>query len=121
MQTDNKPLTSILGPKFELPALAAARLQRWAITLSTYNYELELRPTQEHGNADGLLRLPMEHEEPLESISSEASLFNTQQLEVLPILPDPLQRETSRDVIILKVFCCEMEGWPEKVIPELHP
>ena len=91
MQTDNKPLMSILGPKFELPALAAARLQRWAITLSAYNYELELRPTQEHGNADCLSRLPMEHEEPLESISSEASIFNTQQLEVLPILPDPLQ------------------------------
>lgn len=30
--TDHKPLTTILSPKASLPALAAARIQRWAIT-----------------------------------------------------------------------------------------
>ena len=29
--TDHKPLTSILGPKKGVPAVAAARLQRWTI------------------------------------------------------------------------------------------
>ena len=101
---------SILGPKSGLPALTAARLQRWAITQSAYNYELEFRPTQEHGNADCLSRLPMEYEESLESISSEAYLFNIQQLEGLPILPDILQRETSQVAILSKVFRCVMEG-----------
>ena len=76
LQTVNKPLTSILGPKSGLPALAAARLQRWAITLSAYNNELEFRPTQEHSNADCLSRLPMEHEEPLE-LSHRRHLFLT--------------------------------------------
>jgi len=35
--TDHKPLTTILGPKWETPPLAAARLQRWVCTLSTFN------------------------------------------------------------------------------------
>jgi len=39
--TDHKPLTAILGPKKGLPTLAAARLQRWAIFLSAYQYDLE--------------------------------------------------------------------------------
>ena len=37
--TDHKPLTTILSPKEGLPALAAARLQRWAIMLSVYQYD----------------------------------------------------------------------------------
>ena len=36
--TDHKPLMTIFSPKASLPALAAARLQRWTITLSAYNY-----------------------------------------------------------------------------------
>ena len=39
--TDHKPLLAILGPKKGIPSLAAARLQRWAILLSAYNYQLE--------------------------------------------------------------------------------
>ena len=52
--TDHKPLTTILSPKAGLPALAAARLQRWAIMLSAYQYDIEFRPTHKHGNADCL-------------------------------------------------------------------
>ena len=51
--TDYKLLTTIFSPKSSLPALAAARLQRWAITLSTYQYDVEFRPTDKYANADG--------------------------------------------------------------------
>ena len=43
--TDHKPLTVILGPKKGIPSLAAARLQRWAILLSAYDYEINFKPT----------------------------------------------------------------------------
>ena len=52
--TDPKPLTTILGPHQAIPTLAAARLQRWAITLSAYNYVIQFRPTEEHANVDRL-------------------------------------------------------------------
>ena len=57
--TDHKPLTAILGPKKGIPSLAAARLQRWAILLSAYDYEIHFKPTTSHSNADGLSRLPL--------------------------------------------------------------
>ena len=51
-------------------SLAAARLQRWAILLSAYCYDIEFKPTGKHANADGLSRLPLdverEKEEPLD-------------------------------------------------------
>ena len=57
--TDHCPLTTLLGPKQGIPPLAAARMQRWALVLSGYNYSIEFRPTTAHGNADGLSRLPL--------------------------------------------------------------
>ena len=52
--TDHKPLLAILGPKKNIPTLAAARMQRWALLLSAYQYNLEYRSTTAHANADGL-------------------------------------------------------------------
>ena len=36
--TDHKPLISLFGAYAKLPTIVAARLQRWALTLSAYNY-----------------------------------------------------------------------------------
>ena len=46
--TDHKPLVTILGPKKGIPTLAAARLQRWALVLAAYQYDIEFRSTKEH-------------------------------------------------------------------------
>ena len=46
--TDHKPLMAIMGSKKGLPALAAARLQRWAILLMEYEYDLAFWPTGQH-------------------------------------------------------------------------
>ena len=87
--TDHKPLTTILSPKASLPALAAARIQRWAIILSAYCYEIEFRSTQEHSNADGLSRLPLETTNAFEE-SPTASSFNIHQIGTLPVHPEQL-------------------------------
>ena len=57
--TDHKPLLAIFSPRKGIPAMAASRLQRWAIFLSAYTYDIKYKPTKEHGNADILSRLPV--------------------------------------------------------------
>ena len=57
--TDHKPLLALFGPNKAIPALAANRLARWALLLSQYDYDIEYRKTSQHGNADGLSRLPV--------------------------------------------------------------
>ena len=37
-----------------------ARLQKWAIILIAYQYDLEFRSTKAHSNADGFSRLPLQ-------------------------------------------------------------
>ena len=95
--TDHKPLTAIFGPKKGIPSLAAARLQRWAILLSAYHYDIRFKATNEHANADGLSRLPLANNS--QPILSPSSVFNLSQLESLPITSTELhlpQRKIAR-------------------------
>ena len=57
--SDHKPLQYLLGETRGIPAMASARIQRWALMLSAYNYEIRYKPGAEHANADGLSRLPV--------------------------------------------------------------
>ena len=45
-----------------IPSLAAARLQRWAVILSAYQYAIQYKKTSDHSNADGLSQLPLTKE-----------------------------------------------------------
>ena len=57
--TDHQPLTAILSPVKNLPSMTAARLQRYTLLLARYHYDIVYRKTSDHGNADGLSRLPI--------------------------------------------------------------
>lgn len=57
--TDHKPLVTILGPKTAVPKLAAARMQRWAVILQAYNYQVEYRSSAEHANARCLIKFTL--------------------------------------------------------------
>ena len=41
--TEHKPLLGILGPHKPTPILACAHMQRWILTMSTYEYDLFLQ------------------------------------------------------------------------------
>ena len=82
--TDHKPLTTILGPKTGIPSLAVACLQRWALMLSGYKYQIKYKPTKCHGNADALSRLPLRSDKLDDSIST-STIFNIHQIEALPV------------------------------------
>ena len=109
--TDHKPLLSIFGTKKGIPAMAAACLQRWAILLSAYRYEVEFRPTGKHGNADGLSRLPL-NQGHAEGMSLEAGIFQVQQLENLPVTTKHLKSATRNDPFLSKILIFVKEGWP---------
>ena len=111
---------AILGSKKGIPPLAAARLQRWALLLAAYNYQLEFRPTQSHCNADGLSRLPSKSEKPVE-YSSEPSVFNVLQIETLPVTAQSVQQATRKDIILSKVHYYTQKGWPAEIQDSLKP
>ena len=85
---------------------------------SIYNYKIEFRPTKEHGNVDGLSRLPLPeivHSDP------DINLLNVSQIEALPVLADQVQVDTLRDPFLSKVIQHVRDGWPSLVPDELKP
>ena len=118
--TDHKPLTTILGPKKGIPLIAAARLQRWALTLSAYSYDIRFRHTSEHGNADGLSRLPLHHVTATGHYT-EPAIFNLQQLRSLPVTAKKLAMATGTDSVLSRVYRYIIRGWPQEVGASLSP
>ena len=100
--TDHKPLTTILEPKKGIPALSAAWMQRWALLLSAYTYDIHFCPTQAHGNADGLSRLPVREDQ--SCTPDDVMVFNIAQLDALPVCSSELMAVTRTDPQLSKVL-----------------
>ena len=117
--TDHKPLTSIFGPKKGVPPIAAARLQRWALKLSAYSYDIQFRRTDEHANADGLSRLPLHQVSPI-GYTSEPAVFNQQQIDSLPVTAAKLAKATPTDHVLGRVYRYVIGGWPREAVAALN-
>ena len=50
--TDHRPLFKIFGHDQAIPSLAAARMQRWALTLNAYQYTIPYIPGEQNNCAD---------------------------------------------------------------------
>ena len=114
---------SILSPTKGIPALSAARMQRWALLLSAYTYDISYRPTKSHANADALSRLPLEDSQTNNDSCGVHfdSLFNFGQLEALPITAKSIAAATRTDPLLAKVITYVNSGWPNHIPPELKP
>ena len=111
---------AILGSKKGVPSLAAARLQRWAVLLSAYKYDIKFKSTQAHANADGLSRLPLTIDS-TEGQSLEASIFNLAQIDCLPVTATQVQQATRVDPCLSKVMQYARDDWPASVPEALKP
>ncbi|XP_055642054.1 uncharacterized protein K02A2.6-like [Toxorhynchites rutilus septentrionalis] len=65
LQTD-QPLLRIFGSKKGIPIHTANRLQRWALTLLCYDFDIQYVSTTQFGYADILSRLISQHSRPEE-------------------------------------------------------
>ena len=95
--TDHKPLLTIFNLRKGIPTVVASRLQRWAIILSAYTYDIQYKPTNEHGNADMLSRLPAGPDSTFDntqSLNAVVNMIQEEQLEHLPILTTDIQEAT---------------------------
>ena len=94
--------------------MVASRLQRWAILLSAYTYDIEYKPTQEHGNADMLSRLPVGPDTTFDttSLSTVVNMIQDEQLKHSPVVAADVQKATKDDRILTQVTNYMLNGWP---------
>lgn len=92
--TDHKPLQTIFGPKTGIPTIAAARLQRWAVTLAAYRYTLLYKEASKNVEADCLSRMPLTYEC---NETADVEMFYTLRLDTMPLRSSDIARETGLD------------------------
>ncbi|XP_031571846.1 uncharacterized protein K02A2.6-like [Actinia tenebrosa] len=121
LYTDHQPLTSIFHPGRGIPAMTAARLQRYALFLSGFNYTIEYKNTKAHGNADGLSRLPLQEAEDVneDDAIDPVTVLQLTQFEPLPVTTEDVKKETRRDPLLSRVREYTETGWPTQYPPEL--
>lgn len=111
--TDHKPLCKILGETEPVPTLAAARLQRWAFILSSYDYELQHIAGDMNHSADCMSRLP--HGKPLHKTVVHSIDEGS------PVTGARIAAETAKDSVLSRVFGYTKTGrWPTKMPPEIQ-
>lgn len=102
--TDNRPLLTILNPAKGINATTAARLQRYALFLSGFDYDIKYKDTKSHGNCDSLSRLPLPEDKSEINQKDETDLLFTSVLETLPVTSSQIATATKRDPLLSQVF-----------------
>ena len=112
--TDHQPLTLVFGPKRGTPPIAASCLQRWAIQLSAYQYEIRYCSSKQNANADAFSRLPSETKSENQDFEREAEELNKLQVARVSINAKLLCEETAQDAVLSRVMHFTFHGWPDQ-------
>ena len=98
--TDHKPLLGLLRENCSTSAQASARIKRWTLFLSMYEYILIFRGTKAHANADALSRLPLPVEPATIETLPELVLL-TEHLNDSPVTAKDVRSWTRKDLNLL--------------------
>ena len=109
--TDHQPLLALLHEHRPTSAQASARIRRWSLLLSAYEYKITFRKTQEHLNADALSRLPLPQTQ-TESKTPPELVLLMDHLDESPVTARHIQVWTRRDPVLSKVIQFVEQGWP---------
>ena len=91
--TDHKPLLGLLGGHKPTSPQASARIRRWSLYLSMFEYTLKFRNTLAHANADALSRLPLP-EKPTVSQTPPELVLLADHLANSPVTADQIRAAT---------------------------
>lgn len=107
LETDHKPLLTLFGEHKGIPEMASARIKRWAMKLSAFQYQIKYISSKDNACADFLSRSPVpgkgkEQEDQVLSIENDG----------LPVTARVIASETARDPVLAKVKQLTLTGWP---------
>ncbi|XP_018394833.1 PREDICTED: uncharacterized protein K02A2.6-like [Cyphomyrmex costatus] len=122
LHTDHKPLLTIFGSKQGILAYTTSRLQRYALTLLAYDFDIKYVNTGSFGYADVVSRLiakhPRENKETviaaIQEGEEEKQCFAIDAAKLLPVKFADIQEATQRCATLKKVIEFTNTSWPQK-------
>ena len=118
--SDHKLLQCLFDNTRAIPQLASARLQRWSLILSTYDYTILYRSGEKHANADTLSRLPLP-EPPLTTPHPADIILLMETLQTSPVTAQQIRQWTDKDPLLSRVRTLVLQGWRDGEEEEMRP
>ena len=119
IKTDHKPLTHSFCVSRGIPVMASGRLQKWALTLTAYDYSIQYREGSKNANADALSRLPLPST--VRDVPIPAEVVHLMEHLDMSLISSSLTRTwMAQDQTLSKVTCRSwlLKGWPSHKLEE---
>ncbi|KAL5491807.1 hypothetical protein EMCRGX_G017171 [Ephydatia muelleri] len=109
--SDHKPLQYLFAVDRPIPQMVSPRVQRWALTLSAFDYTISFRAGKLQGNADALSRLPLQHSpEEVPTPGDMILLLEALDLSEAPISAAAINKLTGKDPVLSRVRSVVQHG-----------
>ena len=92
---------TLFGANKGIPTHAAARMQRWSLILSAYDYSIGYHKSIDHANADALSRLPDASSKPGNEVH-DFPIHLISFADELPVMAKDISEATRNDPIFLR-------------------
>ena len=115
--SDHESLRRLFSETKAVLPMASGRIQIWALTLSSYEYELKYRKGKDQGNCDALSRLPLPDCPDTVLLPGDVLLLSAQ-LSNSPVTAHEIKLMTTKDPILSNVLQFVLNGWPLNAVSE---
>ena len=112
--TGHKLLLALLNEHKPISPQASARVHKWSLLLSAYEYIMKFQCTSEHINADALSQVTL-REIPTHTESIAKSALPMKHLADSPVTSKQIQTYTRRDPTLAAVLHYIQHGWPKQI------
>ena len=103
-----------------IPTLASAHIQRWALKLSAYNYDIKYKPGKDISNADMLSGLPLPEFPTTVPLPGE-TIFLMNTLKSTPVDATRIKNWANNDAVLAKVCDMVQDGYTNTDEKQLQP
>lgn len=118
IESDHQPLAYLFNEAKGISQTASSRIQRWALTLSAYQYTIRHKAGKLLGNADALSRLPLPDTISIDKQPADL-LHLIDHLSATTVNAAAIKHWTSRDPVLSKVMKYILNGWPNSVLDDM--
>ncbi|PIK53373.1 hypothetical protein BSL78_09735 [Apostichopus japonicus] len=118
--TDHKPLVALFGNQKPANPMSSARVARWHMILSAYEFDIIHKSGTNHSNADALSRLPLTNCEETAWLFDRLLPTEREQINLLcdvekhPVEATEVKRLTDKDPVLSRVRQYILDGWPKQ-------